>query len=292
MAARMASAHGILRTVSTHVQHDLLPPFPPRSLPGASELPWEDGEPMESDRHLEQMVLLRHSLGDHAAQPADAARPDGPARAQLYVGGNMFVYFSPRQLKGEHFRGPDVFVVLGAQSHERLSWVLWEELKMPDVVIEITSPSTRAVDHGVKKDIYAREWKTACYVLYDPVTHEIEGYRLHPGKRRYVRITPDANGDVEVAVLGLKLGLRDVRLSSQCGPPALRWLWPDGRIVPLRAEREAERADEATRRAGESARSADGEKRRADDEKRRADALEARLAALEKGPVRRRRKPR
>jgi hypothetical protein len=46
--------------VSTHVPHDsaepsLVPPFPSRSLPPGSSLPTEDGEPMETERHLAQM---------------------------------------------------------------------------------------------------------------------------------------------------------------------------------------------------------------------------------------------
>jgi Uma2 family endonuclease len=259
----MASAHAILETVSTGAVHGL-PPFPSRSLPPGSELPDSDGEPMETERHDMQMHALVRSLADWAK-----------GRTPLYVGGNMFVYYSERQVRGEHFRGPDVFVVLGASDTERRSWVLWEELKLPDVVIELTSESTKDVDHGIKKTIYARDWKTACYVLYDPLSHALEAYRLDAPRRRYVRIAPDARGDVEVAPLGLKLGLRPVSIPPRGEPPSLRWIDDAGEVVPLPEERERKRADDESRRA-------DDEKRRADDEKRRADALEARLATRTK----------
>ncbi len=51
----------------------------------------------------------------------------------------MFVYFSAAQLKSEDFRGPDFFAVLGVPKAERKSWVVWQEGKAPDVVIELLS---------------------------------------------------------------------------------------------------------------------------------------------------------
>jgi hypothetical protein len=68
----------------------------------------------------------------------------------------MFVYFSQLQVKRNDFRGPDVFVALDVERKERKSWVAWEEGgRLPDVVIELTSDSTRHVDHVDKKRTYA-----------------------------------------------------------------------------------------------------------------------------------------
>ncbi len=66
-------------------------------LPGAAELPYDDGEPMETGRNLAQMVLLMHSL--------ETAWKD---RQDFFVGGNMFVYYSPEQIRKNNLRGPDV----------------------------------------------------------------------------------------------------------------------------------------------------------------------------------------
>ena len=120
--------------------------FPFRLPPRAEDLPWSDGEPMESDRHVKQMTLLIESL-----------RMEWIDRKDVFVGGNMFVYFSESQAKKNDFRGPDVFVVLDAEEKERrLSWVVWQEgRRTPDVVIELTSASTEAVDRGKKMEIYA-----------------------------------------------------------------------------------------------------------------------------------------
>ena len=55
--------------------------------PTQAELPCDDGEPMETQRHI-QLDLLINSL-----LPWLEARDDG------YVGGNMFVYYSLDQVK-------------------------------------------------------------------------------------------------------------------------------------------------------------------------------------------------
>src|SRR4051812_6023263 len=166
--------------------------------PGELELPSEDGEPMESNRHRQQMVLLIQAL-----KRAWSDRHD------FFVGGNMFVYFSETQVKKNHFRGPDFFVVLGTTDRDRRSWVAWgEDGKLPDVVIELLSDRTRKVDWGEKMHVYSRLWKTSEYFLYDPWSHALDGFRLEPSTLDYVRIAPDSRGDLFCQRLGLSLGLR------------------------------------------------------------------------------------
>src|SRR5688500_5136877 len=163
----------------------------PNPPPGAAELPYDDGEPMETQRHRDQLNLLIHSLND--------AWRD---RHDFYAGGDMFVYYSEPQAREAQkrgttrFRGPDVFVVLDTDQRERLSWVAWEENgKLPDVIIELISPSTEEIDRKDKMDLYARVWRTGAYFLYDPFTHQLEGYELVPGERAYKPMKPLASGD-------------------------------------------------------------------------------------------------
>lgn len=215
----MQTTHGILDDVTDHA-----PELPPAvRLPGQHELPCEDGVAMETDRHRQEMAYLIDSLRSATRE-----------RSDVYVAGNMFVYFSPRQLRNEHFRGPDVFVVVGAEKKERRSWVLWEELRLPDVVIELTSPSTREDDYGVKKDVYERVWKSACYVVYDPATHQLDAWQLEGG--RYVAAPRNEHGDVEIALLGLALGVRNLPLDETIGAPSLRWIARDGTPLPTSSE--------------------------------------------------------
>jgi Uma2 family endonuclease len=108
--------------------------------PTQYDLPCSDGNKMETYRHKLQMDLLIDTL-----QPFMRSRSDG------FVSGDMFVYYSLKQVKNQDFKGPDFFAVLGVPKGERLSWVCWEEGKSPDVVIELLSPSTARFDKTEKK---------------------------------------------------------------------------------------------------------------------------------------------
>jgi Uma2 family endonuclease len=79
--------------------------------PSPDELVYDDGEPIESARHRQQMTVLIESL-EYAWQD----------RTDFYVGGNMFLYFSEIQAKKNDFRGPDVFVVMNTTRRDRRAW--------------------------------------------------------------------------------------------------------------------------------------------------------------------------
>lgn len=223
-----------------------------KALPGQDELPCEDGEPMETGFHDAQDALLKDTLIDAWAE-----------RRDFFVAGNMFVYFSERQVRNNDFRGPDVFVVLDVEAKGRKSWVAWEEGgRLPDVVIEVTSDSTAAVDRGDKMRIYAQIWRTSAYFIFDPETEVLEGFRLDNTGRRYTPIAPDAHGDFEVAALGLKLGLRPTTYRHY-RQRFVRWLSADGTVLPTAQER------------------AESERARAESERARADELEAKLRLLQ-----------
>lgn len=244
----------------------------PNPPPRGEELPSDDGEPLETERHVRQMTLLIESLSDAWSD-----------RHDYYVNGNMFVYYSEAQAreaiaKGTtKYRGPDVFVVLDTDRHERKSWVAWEEGgKLPDVIVEITSPTTAHVDRGIKKEIYAGIWRTAIYVIYDPLEHTLEGYALDPIRRVYRPLEPLPGGDLPIGPLGLALGLRDLPQDHLPGP-FLRWIDASG--APLPSGRE---------RAGIERARADEQRARADEERARADAAEARVRELEAALARKR----
>jgi Uma2 family endonuclease len=229
-----------------------------RPPPRGEDLPYDDGEPMETWRHVEQMTLLIQSL-------RDAWRD----RHDYFVAGNMFIYYSETQTNRYDFRGPDVFVVLDCDDHERKSWVVWEEDgRLPDVIIELTSDSTTAVDHGPKKDIYARLLRTAFYAIYDPWTGVLEAFELDGVHRRYVPIAPEADGRVRCEPLGLSLGVwRGTHARVEA--PWLRWFAADGTMLPTGEERAAGAEERAA-----------GAEERATSAEQRAAAAEAELAAL------------
>jgi Uma2 family endonuclease len=195
-------------------------------------------------------------------------------RHDFFAASNQTIYYSPKQLKSEDFRGPDFFVVLGTHREPlRRSWVVWdEEGKYPNVIVEVLSASTAGVDRGLKKQIYQDVFHTPEYFLFDPETQELTGYRLDAGK--YQPIAPDAAGRFASKELDISLGVHEGRL---------RFFLPNGALVPAvkeegqRADAEAQRADTAEERAEAEARRAETAEQRADTAEERAET-EARRA--------------
>ena len=237
----------------------------PEQLPGTDipwpptedELPSSDGIPMETQRHALQMNLLIEPL-----ELAWAERDD------VFVGGDMFVYFSPDQVLAEDFRGPDVFVVQGVAKRERKSWVVWQEGKAPDVVIELLSESTAQRDKTEKKRIYQNRLRVPEYYWYDPFSGELAGFALRDGV--YEPIAPNGAGGLPSRQLGLTL-VRWNGIYRGVEAVWLRWATPDGTLLPTSAEVAAREREAAAR-----------ERQRAERAEQRIAALEARLAHLER----------
>lgn len=221
-------------------------------LPTEDDLPYDDGVPMETQRHRDQMHLLINSLKMYWKDTRE-----------YYISGNMFLHFDP--LNKRTFKGPDVFLVLDVDPHERKSWVVWQEgMRFPDLIIELLSISTRKIDKGEKKTLYEHVFKTGEYYLYDPFSYEFIGYRLKDG--RYHPVLPDRERKIYSPVTGLSLIIHDERL---------RWMTSEGMILPTSmelADQERQRADQEQQRANQ-------EQQRADQERQRAEQVKARLIA-------------
>ncbi|MGB0562539.1 MAG: Uma2 family endonuclease [Spirulinaceae cyanobacterium] len=198
-----------------------LPQLPP------TDLVFDDGVPLESNRHRIAMNLLIDSV-----YAALAPRED------FYASGNMFVYFSLAQIKNKDFRGPDFFVALDVDgTQERQGWVVWEEGgKYPDVIVELMSASTRNTDLTTKKDIYAQIFNTKHYFVYDPFKPEsLQGWELQG--RHFVPLQPNAQGWLWCDSLQLWLGTwQGRRLQEQA--PWLRFYDANENLVLLPQERE------------------------------------------------------
>jgi len=171
--------------------HDII--FPPGDL-------YSDEPPLESSLHLQQMMLLLSCL--------DWLWQDN---TDYFAAGNLTVYYSPQQRKSEDFRGPDFFVVLGAEKRPRKSWVVWEEGgKYPNVIVELLSDSTAKTDRGLKKEIYQDIFRTPNYFWFDPDSLEFEGFQLMNGT--YEPIPTTEQGWRWSEQLGLYLGVHNQQL--------------------------------------------------------------------------------
>ena len=237
---------------------------------------WSDEPPLETERHLQQILLLLASLGWWWRDRPDA--PDG-GRHDFYMAGNLTIYFNPNQLKTQDFRGPDFFIVLDTDDRERKSWVVWQEnYQFPNLIIELLSDSTADVDRGDKKKIYQNDFKTPEYFWFDPHSLEFKGFRLQPAGG-YRAINTTARSWRWSEQLQLFLGVEDKKL---------RFFTPEGEMVPAPVEAaiaERERAEAAyrqLRQAKAKARAAqfqaEQERLRAEQERLRAEQAETREA--------------
>jgi Uma2 family endonuclease len=184
---------------------------------------YSDEPPLETDLHREQIDLLIRLLKYWWQD-----RPD------FYISGNLTVYYNEQQLKSRDFRGPDIFIVLDTEKKDRRSWVLWEEGgKYPNIVIELLSSSTAAVDRGAKKELYQNVWRLPEYYWFHPETLEFAGFRLVKGK--YEVIEANDSGRLVSEQLELELGIHDQKL---------RWFTAAGELIPLPEEVERQRAEQ------------------------------------------------
>ena len=232
------------------VERYIVPDFP------KIELPTEDGIPLETNWHRLQINLL-----------VDCVRQHWRGRADFFVGGNMFIYYSMQQVRNKEYKGPDVFVVKGVDgARDRPAWIVWEEDgRLPDIIVELLSPSTAAEDLGSKKELYERRFKTPEYFCYDPDTHTLQGWQLE--KQGYLPLKPDERGHLHSEQLDAWLGL------WEGGYQGVQAMWvrlfaADGSLVPTGEEAERLRAEAERRRAeaaeAEVARLRDEVKRLAD----------------------------
>ncbi len=207
------------------------------------EYPASDGEPMaEADPHRQDMTYLVDALGDHFRD-----------QANVYVTGNLFIYY----LKGDPSAcvAPDLFVVKGVAAHNRKTYKLWQERRVPCLVVEVTSRSTQTKDEK-KKSLYARLGVKE-YFRFDPegeyLNPRLQGFRLG-ANGRYRRLRPAADGTLRSRTLGVAMGVEAdrLRLTGTTGERLLRYTESEG----ARRAAETEVVVHATRAAQNAMRAA------------------------------------
>ena len=221
-------------------------------------LPESDGKPMaETDTHRRYMLDVLDALDEYYR--------DDP---WTYVTGNIFLYY-PDETGKLHAVSPDIFVVHGVEKKDRRIYNMKVENKAPEVVIELTSLSTKMEDLGNKRFLYA-SLGVKEYFLFDPLSETmhpvLRGFRLEDGD-----YMPIVGTRLHSQVLGLELRLEEGKL---------RLYNPKTREYLLTREEthKARRAAEAARQAAEAARQAAETKAAQEETARRA--AEAELARL------------
>jgi Uma2 family endonuclease len=191
------------------------------------DYPTSDGKPMaETDWHRDLMMALIQTLSAYYA--------DNP---MVYISGKLLVFYEPGNRR-RHV-SPDVFIARGVEKRQRPNYLIWDEAKGPEMVIELTSRTTREEDLEVKYGLYQR-LRVSEYFLFDPLGEylqpQLAGHRLSRGRYRAIA---QVQGRLPSNVLGLHLEShgRDLRLYD---PAKKQWL-PTSEERAARAESEIKR---------------------------------------------------
>ncbi len=219
--------------------------------------PYCDGQPMaESDFQRTPLIYAIEALREHFRD-----------REDVYVSGDMFVYYEEGNPNA--VVAPDVFVVIGAPDHDRLSYMLWKEPKGLDFVLEITSKGTRSEDQGPKRGTYAF-MQVPEYWQFDPtsdyLTPPLQGYRLVADNYERLPTNVVAGGAISLYSSVLALELRCEGGALRLFDPATsQYLLSYSEIEQARQKAEQRALNEAAARKSAETRVAE---------------LEARLRAL------------
>ena len=267
-----------------------------RFTPGPDELrlPSSEEEPVPSNTH--QAVAIEEGFG--------SLRLHFRGRRDVFVGADQFLYwdpaYDPSKKCGKPPAAPDLYVAFGVVNRHRSSYVMWEEGKPPDFVLEVVSPSSRGRDTREKPGIYAKIGVPE-FFLYDPEDESeptlsglgpaLSGFELRGGPGGKYRPLPTERlpcGVVGVRskVLGLCVCVKPTGPEPLDG--ALRWYDPaTGEFLPTRhqlADDNHQLADANHRLADANHRLADANHRLADAKRQAeasAEASAARVAELE-----------
>jgi Uma2 family endonuclease len=185
---------------------NLIPPGPtPTSLPDHTQLPETDGSIVENFQEHPQSILLTESLWPVLQR----LHPDG----QFVIGQNSGIYWrhTDPPLRGclapDWFYVPDVSPMLEGQV--RRSYVLWQELIPPLLVIEFCSG-----DGGEERDrtpeegkfwIYERRIRPAYYAIYEFDPGRVEVYQMVGWN--FQLLTANERGHFPIAPMGIELGI-------------------------------------------------------------------------------------
>jgi Uma2 family endonuclease len=234
----------------------LAPDTPPISLdrlPDHTQLPETDGTFVKNFQEHPQSVLLTVSIRPLLQR----RRADG----QFAIGQDSGIYWNlTAALSDQPVRGavsPDWFYVEGVppllNGAFRRSYVMWQEIIAPLVVLEFVSG-----DGSEERDrtpitgkfwVYEQAIRPAFYGIYEVEKAAVEVYRLI--ENRYELLPANERGHFSITPLGVELGIWRGRYQNM-EAPWLRWWDAAGKLLPNdeeRAEQAEERAEQAEERA-------------------------------------------
>jgi hypothetical protein len=273
-------------------------------LPDHTQLPESDGTFVKNFLEHPQSMLLTDAL-----EPVlERLHPDG----QYCIGQDCGIYWRqtlPPEPAEKGAVAPDWFYVPEVppllDGEYRKSYVMWQELIAPLIVLEFVSgDGTEELDQTRGKGkfwVYERVIRPVYYGIYAVKLGRVTVYKLNDG--RYELLRPNEHGHFPIEPLGVTLGIWNSKFIDMT-LPWMRWYDNDGDLLPIskelaeyerhRAELAEQRAELAEERIEQVEEQVQQERQRADfadqraeiaeqearQERQRAEALAERLRAL------------
>jgi Uma2 family endonuclease len=199
-------------------QKPVAPPSPPPAIPIApTEEVWRAMSAAERARFLDEVL---DALSDPRAAMSEG-RPHKKAKTRsldmlgLHFGVTGRIVYLAEEMAvvypGEEVFTPDVLAVVGVaepEDDERMAWVVADEGKGLDLVLEVLHHGDRKKDLVDNVERYAHLGIPE-YFIYDRAQQRIRGYRLpSTGAKRYQPIVPQG-GRYASTVLGIDLAIEE-----------------------------------------------------------------------------------
>ena len=274
------------------------PRFPNSALPTMYDLPSEDMEDEEVDLSLhprpvwETMPTMYDLPSEDPEEPGlpdefhdfqpqllrETCKSPSYSREEMFIGTDLNLYYDGRHTLW--YKRPDWFLVLGvtpAQQQQEMRWsyVVWQEVIAPFLVVELLSQGTEAEDLGqtlraankppTKWQAYEQYLRIPYYVVFDRRENLLRVFQLTGTRYQAVGLSEPKFWFPE---LNLGLGVWQGAYQGTEGL-WLRWYDADGTWAATpeeRAEQESQRAEQ--------------ESQRADKERLRAERLAEKLRSL------------
>ena len=224
----------------------------PTSLPDHTQLPESDGSFVKNFQEHPQSILLTDSLWPVLEQ----LHPD----EQYCIGQDSGIYWRLIEPPEKGAVAPDWFYVSNVpptlEGKMRRSYVLWQEIVAPLIVLEFVSGNGSeerdTTPYAGKFWVYEQAIRVPFYGIYEVSKASIEVYHLIDG--RYRLLAPNERQHYPISSLGVELGIWQGNYKS-VNLPWLRWWDLQGNLLLTgeeRAEQEKIRAEQEKMRAEEA----------------------------------------
>lgn len=242
------------------------PPIITNQLPDHTHLPESDGTIVQNFQEHPQSILLTDSITPILQQ----RHPDG----QYCIGQDSGIYWRFTDPPLDGCKAPDWFYVPNVPpmlaGKIRRSYVLWQEIVAPLIIIEFVSGNGAeerdTTPNTGKFWVYEQAIRVPFYAIYEVTKASVEVYHLVAGN--YQLLPPNDRTHYPIPPLGVELGIWQGHYQN-AELPWLRWWDAQGNLLLTGDERASQERIEK-----------EWAQQQAEQERQRADRLAAQLRAL------------